>query len=61
MTKKHPISFAASDEEYKLLEQIMQHHKRATFSDTIRFLILREAENFLPKNVSIEIKQPAKG
>ena len=58
MTKKHQVSLFATDEEYALLLRIKEKYKRSKLSDTIRFLILREGENFLPANISKEINPP---
>ena len=56
---KTQVSLWATPEEIKQLEQIRVFHKRSTISDTIRFLITQESENFLSQNISNEISKGA--
>lgn len=56
-TKQKPqrrsISYAASPEEMNMLEQIKTFHKRKTYTDAIRLLIMNEAEKILSQNCTI--------
>lgn len=47
----HCISLAATPEEMRKVEAIKAHYRRRSTSDVIRFLIEKEADFVLPKNM----------
>lgn len=54
--KNRTITYSASPSELEALRAIQEREKRRSLSDTIRLLILREAEKILPKNFTTVIK-----
>ena len=50
------IGFKATPNEILLLEQLKKLQKRKTTADTLRALLLKEAEKFLKENTTIVVK-----
>lgn len=53
----HCIGLAATPEEMRKVEAIKAHHRRRSTSDVIRFLIEKEADIILPKNMPNSINK----
>ena len=55
--KKHVVTFAATPREMKMLELIRTTHKRKTYTDTLRVLVMRENEKILAQNIAVATQQ----
>jgi len=50
MIERKTYSIRATPEEQHLIDLVKQKTKRLTFSDLVRYLLIQEAEKFLPPN-----------
>ena len=53
--KKKQISIWMTDEEVAMLEQIREHLKRSSFSDTLRVLVTETNKKILSRDTAIAL------
>lgn len=49
------FAFVATPEEQRIVELVKRSLKRKTYSDLIRFLLVREAEKILPNRTTKDV------
>ena len=53
--KKKQISIWMTDEEVAMLEQVREHLKRSSYSDTLRVLVTETAKKILTDNSAMAV------
>jgi len=54
-TLSKTYGFVATPEEQRIIELVKQNLKRKTYSDLIRYLLMREAEKILPNRTTKDV------
>lgn len=57
MQKTKHISLFAKPDELRVINKLMEATKRNTYSDFLRYLILKEAEKILPRDARTSAKR----
>ena len=58
--KKKQLTMWATGEEIASIQAVKEFYSRTTISDTLRFLIMKEAKKFYPKIYPMDIIHPRK-
>jgi len=54
-TLRKTYGFVANPKEQRIIELVKQNLKRKTYSDLIRYLLMREAEKILPNRTTKDV------